>query len=309
VSVKINLIREISNNVYLIAEYFSDYTNGYQAFFIASERSIIIDPGPTPFVSKILKSLSKLGFDITTLSYVVPTHIHADHCGGVGTLVQSAPKARIFVHHEGARHLIDPMKMIKANSTHWGRYHKSEIGTILPVPTSQIEVVKGGETIDLGDRILSIIHTPGHSKHHICLHDPDSGELFSGEALGILLPGEEIKIIPAISPPIFEFKSALDSINQLRKLNISKILFSHHGINAHAEACIDIAEKSIRLWGDMVLRALEDGRSRAEIKASLAPYIDKLWRDNGIFSHFLEWAIDGYTNYFIREGIYVPPIK
>jgi len=303
------LIREIGNRVYLIAGYISDYGVGYQAFFIDSERSIIIDPGPTPFVSKMLISLSKLGFDITSLSYIVPTHIHADHCGGVGTLIQSAPKARILAHQKGARHLVDPTKMVNANRTNWGSYHESEIGTILPVLASQIEVVKGGDTIDLGDRMLSVIHTPGHAKHHICLHDRDSGELFSGEALGVLVPGEEIKIMPAISPPIFEFKSALDSINQLRKLNISKILFSHYGISDNAEACIDTAEESIRLWGDTVLRALKGGKSRAEIKTSLATYSYGPWRDIGLFSHYLEWAIDGYTNYFIREGIYVPPIQ
>jgi len=303
------LIREISNRVYLIDGHSSDYRVSYQAFFIASERSIIIDPGPTPFVSKMLINLSKLGFDITSLSYIVPTHIHADHCGGVGTLIQSAPKARILAHQKGARHLVDPTKMVNANRTNWGSYHESEIGTILPVLASQIEVVKGGDTIDLGDRMLSVIHTPGHAKHHICLHDRDSGELFSGEALGVLVPGEEIKIMPAISPPIFEFKSALDSINQLRKLNISKILFSHYGISDNAEACIDTAEESIRLWGDTVLRALKGGKSRAEIKTSLATYSYGPWRDIGLFSHYLEWAIDGYTNYFIREGIYVPPIQ
>ena len=304
-----SVIREISNKVYLIAGYISDYRVGYQAFFIASERSIIIDPGPTPFVSKMLISLSKLGFDITSLAYIVPTHIHADHCGGVGTLIQSAPKARILAHQKGARHLVDPTKMIKASSANWRSYHKSEIGAILPVLASQIEVVKGGETIDLGDRMLSVIHTPGHSKHHICLYDWDSGELFSGEALGVLLPGEEIKVMPAISPPIFEFKSAMDSINQLRKLSISKILFSHYGISDHAETCIDLAEESIRLWGDIVLRALKDGRSRAEIKTILATHAYGPWRDIELFSHYLEWAIDGYTNYFIREGIYVPPIQ
>jgi hypothetical protein len=92
-------------------------------------------------------------------------------------------------------------------------------------------------------------------------------------------------------------------------LNTSKILFSHYGISNHTEACIDIAEKSIRLWGDIVLQALRDGRSRTEIKASLATHINRPWRDIGIFDHLLEWAIDGYTNYFIREGIYLPPIQ
>jgi glyoxylase-like metal-dependent hydrolase (beta-lactamase superfamily II) len=303
------LIREIGNKVYLIAESFSNYGVGYQAFFIDSERSIIIDPGPTPFASKILKGLSKLGYDIASLSYIVPTHIHADHCGGAGTIIQSAPKASILAHYEGARHLVDPTRMLKANSANWGRYQKSEIGTILPVPENQIEVVKGGETIDLGDRMLFIIHTPGHSKHHICLHDPDSGELFSGEALGILLPGEKIRIIPAISPPIFDFASALDSIYQLRMLNTSKILFGHIGMSDNTKACMDNAEKSIKLWGDIVLQALRDGRSRTEMKTSLTIHIDKPWCDMGIFDYVVEWAIDGYTNYFIREGIYVPPIQ
>jgi glyoxylase-like metal-dependent hydrolase (beta-lactamase superfamily II) len=298
-----DLITDIGNRTYLIAEYFSDTKVGFQAFFIASERPALIEPGPPLFASKLAGSLKKLGYDAASLSYIIPTHIHADHCGGAGNLIQSAPGARILAHRQGAKHLVDIARMERATRASWSQYYESEIGNILPVPESRIELVDDGDTINLGDRVLTVIYTPGHAKHHICLYDKDSGDLFSGEALGFLLPGDEIKVIPVVSPPVFEVAMALDSINKLRMFKISRILYSHYGSSQHVEKCLDLAEQSIKTWGDTVLQALMAGRNRAEIKASLAAYLDGQRSASGIFSQLLEWAIDGYTGYFIREGM------
>jgi glyoxylase-like metal-dependent hydrolase (beta-lactamase superfamily II) len=193
--------------------------------------------------------------------------------------------------------------MEKATRAYWGDFYEAEIGSLLPVPEDRIGLVNDGDAIDLGDRALTVIHTPGHAKHHLCLYDGESGDLFCGEAVGFLMPGE-LKVIPISSPPVFEVTQALDSINKMRKLMISRILFSHYGVSDNPARCLDLAEESIKTWGDLVLRALKAHKSRAEIKASLAVLLDRRRPEAvGIFSQLLEWAIDGYSGYFVREGM------
>jgi len=305
-----DLVTEVGDRVYLIAQHFEDARVGYQAFFIASEKPTLIEPGPSPFISKIVVGLNELGYDVASLSYIIPTHIHADHCGGTGNLIQSAHNAKILAHYEGVKHLIDPTKMMEASRAYWGEYYESEIGALLPVPESKIEVVQGGENIDLGDRTLAVVYTPGHAKHHICLYDSESGELFAGEALGLPLPGNKTKVVPVVSPPVFELEAALDSIDRLRMLKPSKIFYSHYGIGQRAKTCLDLAEKNTKLWGDIVLQALKDGKDRDEIKTELAAHLGEIeTTNNEIFSQLLEWATDGYTGYFTRECMVTPSTR
>lgn len=300
----VDVVSEVADKIYLIAHHSEDSMYGFQAFFIANEKPTLIEPGPTNFVPKILNGLHKLGYEASSLSYIIPTHIHADHSGGTGYLAQHSPNARIIVHEKGVRHLIDPTRMIEATKASWGEDYESEIGPVIPVPREQIEVIHGGETIPLGERTLSIIHAPGHAKHHICLYDARGGELFCGESLGWLLPGDEIMVLPVVAPPAFELDAALDTINRLRRLRPSTLLYSHTGISHHASRCIQLAEENTRAWGDIVLQALQDGESLEQIRARLKAIVDRLQPGRAeLFSRFLDWATVGYTGYFAKKGI------
>ena len=299
-----DVISEVADKIYMIAEYPENSVWGSQAFFIADEKSALIEPGPSKFFPKILDGLHKLGYKPSSLSYIIPTHIHADHCGGTGYLVQHSPNAKVIAHERGARHLVDPAKLTEATRAAWGEDYESEIGPVIPVAQERIEVIHGGEAIPLGDRILDIIYTPGHAKHHICPYDANRGELFCGDSLGMLLAGDEIMIIPVAAPPIFELDVALETINRLKKLKPQTILFSHFGVSHQASRCIELAEQNIKMWGDIVLEGLQAGESTEQIRARLKAVVEKLQPGRGeLYSQFLDWATTGYTGYFTKKGI------
>ena len=299
-----DVVSEVGDKIYMIAHYPEKSIYAFQAFFIDGDRPALIEPGPASFIPKVVEGLGRLGYDVGCLSYIIPTHIHADHCGGTGHLAQYAPRARIIAHEKGARHLVNPAKMMEATSEYWGEDYESEIGVSIPVSWERIDVVRGGESIALGNRTLSIIHTPGHARHHICLHDGRSGELFCGESLGYLLEGEEVTLLPIVSPPVFDLDSQMSTIDRLRRLRPSTLFFSHLGVRHDASRCIEIAEESDRAWGDLVLRALENGEGREQIKARLTAIVERLQPGrSGLFSRLVDWAVVGYTGYFIQKGV------
>jgi len=300
----VDVVSEVADKIYMIGHYSEDSIYGFQAFFIATEKPALIEPGPTNFIPKILDGLHQLGYEASSLSYIIPTHIHADHCGGTGYLAQHSPNAKIIVHKKGVRHLVDPTRMTEATKASWGEDYESVIGPVIPTPREQIEVIQGGETIPLGERTLSIIHAPGHAKHHICLFDARGGELFCGESLGLLLPGDEIMVLPIGSPPVFELDAELDTIDRLRRLKPSTIIYSHRGISHHADRCIQLAEENTRAWGDIVLQALLDGESLEQIRARFEAIIDRLLPGRAeLFSRFLDWTVVSYSGYFAKKGI------
>ena len=299
-----DLVSEVADNIYLIGHHYEDSLYAFQAFFIADEKPTLIEPGPSTFVPKILDGLKKLGYEASSLAYIIPTHLHADHCGGTGHLARYSSNARIIAHGNGAKHLIDPTLMVKATKETWREDYESTIGAVMPVPAEQIDVIYGGEIIPLGRRNLSVIPAPGHARHHICLYDANGGELFCGESLGLLLPGDEAMVLPIATPPIFELDAALDTIDRLRKLRPSTILFSHSGTSHHADRCIELAEENTKAWGDIVLQALQDGESPDEIKARLRAIVAELQPGRvELFSLFLDWATLGYTGYFYQKGM------
>ena len=299
-----DIVSEVADKIYLIAHYREDSLYGFHAFFIADEKPTLIEPGPSTFVPKILDGLQKLGYEASSLAYIIPTHIHADHCGGTGDLARHAPKARIIAHGKGAKHLIDPTIMVKATKAAWGEDYESTIGSVMPVPGERIDVIYGGETIPLGRRSLSIIPAPGHARHHICLYEASGGELFCGESLGLLLPGDEVTVLPIAAPPVFELDAELDTIDRLRKLRPSTIFYSHSGISHHADRCIELVEENTKAWGDIVLQALQNGESLEQIKARLRAIVAGLQVGRvELFSLFLDWATLGYTGYFYQRGM------
>lgn len=298
------LVSEVADRVFLIARYPEHSIYCFQAFFIDDERPTLIEPGPTSFIPEVLDGLAELGYDVGSLEYVIPTHIHADHCGGTGHLVQHAPDARIIAHEAGARHLVDPARMAEATRVSWGDEYESEIGTPIPVPQERIELVRGGETVSLGDKTLSFVHTPGHAKHHISIYEAGSGVLFCGESLGYMLPLDEVTLLPIVSPPVFDIELALNTVDRQRRLAPSTVLFSHVGVSHDPRRCMAAAEESIRAWGDIVLQAMQNGESQEQIKARLAAIIERLQPGRvELYSRLLDWAATGYTGYFARNGV------
>jgi glyoxylase-like metal-dependent hydrolase (beta-lactamase superfamily II) len=120
------------------------------------------------------------------VDWVVPTHVHLDHAGGVGQLMHALPQARCLVHPRGARHMVDPSALWAGASAVYGQAEmQRSYGALLPVPESRVVTSTDGATVQLGGRPLLLAHTPGHAKHHHCVWDATTRTWFTGDTFGL----------------------------------------------------------------------------------------------------------------------------
>ena len=227
-------------------------------YLVEAAEPALIEAGPGADHDRIVAALDRLGVDARTLAHIVVTHIHMDHAGGVGALLEAYPRATVSVHEVGARHLVDPGRLIASTARTYGADRMGAFyGTMIPSPPERVRSVTAGERIGLGDRSLTVVHTPGHAAHHIALHDDHSGAMWTGEAIGSYLPWADC-YRPALPPPEVDVERALASIAAMRARRPTALLTSHYGRVPDPTEAFDRADDRIRAWCRTVESALED---------------------------------------------------
>jgi glyoxylase-like metal-dependent hydrolase (beta-lactamase superfamily II) len=172
-------------------------------------RAAFVDTGTTLSVPNLLAALDARGIGRDQVDWVLTTHVHLDHAGGAGELMRHLPNARCATHPRGARHLVDPAKLIAGSIAVYGETRYRELyGDIVPVAEDRMFVPADGERISVGRRNLELIHTPGHALHHYCVVDLDTRRIFPGDNFGISyrdfdVDGREL-IFPTTTPVHFD---------------------------------------------------------------------------------------------------------
>ncbi len=156
---------------------------------IDAQRAAFIDTGTNTSVPRLLATLSARGLGPEAVDWVIVTHVHLDHAGGVGQLMQHLPHARLLVHPRGAPHLIDPTRLIAGAQAVYGEQAVTRAyGTLVGVASERVTQSHDGMTLQLGTRILQLFDTPGHARHHHCIWDARSQSIFTGDTFGLSYP-------------------------------------------------------------------------------------------------------------------------
>lgn len=118
-----------------------------------------------------------------------------------------------------------------------------------------------GEEIDIGGgRTLTTVHSPGHAKHHLALHDSATGALFVGDAVGVRLPDAGV-LRPATPPADFDLDQALDSLSRFAGRRPSTLALAHYGLlPGDAVAALEDAGDVLREWAGVAEAAWRSGR-------------------------------------------------
>jgi glyoxylase-like metal-dependent hydrolase (beta-lactamase superfamily II) len=231
------------------------------AYLLAAERPTLIETGPSTSVEPVVAGLERLGIGPEDLANIVVTHIHLDHAGGVGRLRERFPRATVFVHERGARHLVDPTKLVASATRVYGETQmRSLFGPVEPVPREHVRALADGDRIDLGGRELLVDHTPGHASHQVALTDSATGAVFTGDALGVHVPDFPV-LRPATPPPEVDVDAGVASIDRIRGRARSVLLFAHFGPIAEVDRICDLAITRLRGWAEAVrdeLRRTQD---------------------------------------------------
>lgn len=224
-----------------------DYGNGIIAFdadyvrpllaaihmVVENGRVALIDTGSKDALPNTLKALEKLGLSAEAVDYVCLTHIHLDHAGGAGGMIQAFPNARLVVHPRGARHMAEPSKLLAGVKAVYGDdYVERVYGDILPIPVERIIEAADGTAISLAGRELLCLDTPGHARHHICIVDRKAGAIFTGDTFGLSYRELDVDgrqfLFPTTTPTQFEPEAMHDSIVRLLSFQPEAMYLTHY---------------------------------------------------------------------------------
>ena len=252
-------ITPLGNDVFQIDTKMAGYHGITAGYLIRSDRPCLVETGTAPSAPIVRDALAALGVGPQDLSTVVVTHIHLDHAGGVGDIVQMFPAARVVVHTKGARHLADPSRLMASARMVWGDDLDWLFGTLAPTPAERIEAVGDTAVVDLGGgRRLDSHYSPGHAKHHVGLLDSVSGDLYVGDAAGMYLP-ETGDLRAGTPPPDFDLDTALASVALFGALRPQRLLFSHYGPAGDVPETLERAAEEMKVWVAETRRAHREG--------------------------------------------------
>lgn len=288
-------IEEVAEGTYRIETGIPGLPTIFTIYLINEKgNGVLIEPGPTALVPTIEKAIKQIG--IRNLEYIIPTHVHLDHAAAVGSLAQLFPQAQVLVNAQGAKHIIDPTRLIRSTKMAYGDDFENVYGAILPVPESQVRIVKDKDRISFGSHELLILNTPGHAPHHIAIFDTKTRGLFCGEALGLIYVAGAPPL-PAVPAPSFDGGAYLANMERLKALKPSLLFYSHGGIGKNPENLISTVLHNTRAIGDVIFETLQSTELEEVVIDRVRDYI---WDNFGIRLDEWELAtnVKGYIHYF-----------
>jgi glyoxylase-like metal-dependent hydrolase (beta-lactamase superfamily II) len=264
---------------------------------------VLIEAGTSISTPHLLNAIAALGIDFKRITTLILTHIHLDHAGGAGWLVEKLPHLKVWAHYRGLRHLADPSRLIQSAKILYGteanitRLH----GEIRPIPLKNLAGIQDG-LIPLADGPgLQALDAPGHAPHHLAIFDPVSKSLFCGEALGHYLP-EYRRLYPAVAPPGFDLESSRATIEKLRALNPARICFSQFGWREDPEWVFSESSRQLDFYARLVKTGLDQGLDVEQIRARLKESFGRrAMKGPEVSREMLLSLVLGYKTYFERR--------
>jgi len=234
-------------------------TEGLVAAYLVPQEGgwTLVETGPTTCREFLLKGLAAAGVEPSEVRRVFVTHIHLDHAGGVGALMDKLPHATFYAHELGVPHLVDPTRLIASARRAWGAAADPLWGPIVPVEPSRIVALRGGESFPVTGGEFRIVATPGHARHHLAFFDSGTRAVFTGDGAGVRLEGSW-RARPAIPPPDLDLDQLYSSVEEMRRLDPTIVLYSHFGPAPGGPK--DLAEYRgiVQEWRDVALEAARE---------------------------------------------------
>jgi glyoxylase-like metal-dependent hydrolase (beta-lactamase superfamily II) len=224
---------------------------------------VVVDPGPTAALAGLLDGLG----DVRPRALAL-THIHLDHAGAAGTLVGRWPELEVWVHERGARHLVDPSRLLASATRLYGEEMDRLWGEVAPVPEANIRILRGGETVGG----LRVAYTPGHASHHVSYLDEQSGRAFVGDVCGVRIPPSGLTV-PPTPPPDIDLEAWGESLAAIADWRPASLGLTHFGGVDDAGAQLAAMAEQLARWGERG-RLLDEPEFCAAMAAEIAAAVD-----------------------------------
>ncbi len=249
-------------------------------------RAAFVDTGVNKSVPLLLDALRAEGLDIGDVDYVILTHVHLDHAGGAGQLMQELPNARCVVHRYGAKHMIDPTRLVAGTEAVYGVEQTREIyGTILPIDEQRIHVPEDGDWLSLNGRELQFLNTEGHARHHHVINDPASQGVFTGDSFGVSyreLDTDNGEIVfPTTTPVQFDPVEAHKAVDRIMGCEPGQLYLTHYSRVRNLDRLAEQMHRGIDAYVAIAEQHEHDTDRSANIRNGLTDYYAAQLDDHG----------------------------
>ena len=248
-------------------------------------RAAYIDTGINDALPRLLGALQAQGLAPESVDYVIVTHVHLDHAGAAGLLMEHLPRAKLVVHPRGARHMIDPSQLLDGARAVYGVEEvRRTYGDVRPIPARRVIETHDEQVLDLNGRPLLFIDSPGHARHHHCIWDERSRGWFTGDTFGLSYPQLETPhgryLLPTTTPVQFEPDALKRSVARMLERNPDCMYLTHFGrvgeVAALARLLLDQADEMVALGR---AHAHSGEKRHALLKQALAALYARRLRD------------------------------
>jgi glyoxylase-like metal-dependent hydrolase (beta-lactamase superfamily II) len=240
-------------------------------------RGAFVDCGVNSSVPLLLATLRQKNIAAEDVDYLFLTHVHLDHAGGAGVLMQALPNAKAVLHPRGAPHMIDPARLIKGAQAVYGEdEYFRQYGDIQAIPADRVIVADDGQEFSFGGRILQSVYTEGHARHHHCFFDPAAQSIFSGDSFGLsyreLDTAKGEFIYPTTTPVHFDPPEAHKAIDRIMGFGPKQIFLTHYSAVSDLQRLAGDLHRRIDDFVAMTLAHANDENRTAAIHDSMYAY-------------------------------------
>jgi glyoxylase-like metal-dependent hydrolase (beta-lactamase superfamily II) len=231
----------------------------------------IVDPGPESRIETLLEGLS------AEPRALLLTHIHLDHAGATGALVERFPDLEVYVHARGAPHLIDPSRLLRSAERIYGDEMGPLWGRVAPVPERNVHVLEGGETVSVGGRDLDVEYTPGHASHHVVYFDRTDGTAYVGDVAGVRIPPTDFVRAPT-PPPDIDVQLWQRSIDVVAARRPARLALTHFGMVDDPQPHLRRMKQGLDDQAELVRALLERLGDTDEAMNAFVAEVDRITR-------------------------------
>lgn len=253
---------------------------------IEGGRAAFVDTGVNDSVPLLLNALEQQNLDPGDIDYVFVTHVHLDHAGGAGTLMQALPNARCVCDPRAARHMIDPTRLVAGTEAVYGKEKTREMyGVIQPIDQDRVDIGDDERWFDLNGRPLQTLHTEGHAKHHYVLNDPRSKGVFTGDCFGVsyrefdTAAGEVV--FPTTTPVQFDPAEAHKAVDKIMGLEPEYVYLTHYSRVGNLDRLAHQMHDGIDAYVAIAREHEDDDDRFAVLQARLLDYFTMRIQENG----------------------------
>jgi glyoxylase-like metal-dependent hydrolase (beta-lactamase superfamily II) len=293
-------------------------TPGHTAIHVIEQdgRAAIVDAGTRSSVPYLHAALAALDIPREAVEYVFLTHVHLDHAGGAGALLQTLPNAIAVLHPRGVSHLVEPSRLVAASKATFGpEAYERMYGELVPLPADRIKSTEDGERLDWRGREMVFLHTPGHALHHHAIFDRGHGNIFTGDTFGLSYRACDSSrgafMFPTTTPTQFDPEQLIASVRRLAGFRPQALYLTHYSRVTGVPRLEEAMVRAVREFVRIAQRHAHAPDQRGAIRADMFRFLVDAAREHGsslseaelesLFALDLELNTDGLIAWLRRS--------